>query len=356
MILKIKELCADKGITQKELAERVGITEVAISTMKNPTKDTLEKIATGLGVEVGDLFEKQEITHKKILCKGELPLGDSIIPCYVLEDGTRVLSGRKMQEALKMVDYKNTSGHRIVRYLTQKSLSPFISKYLPSGHFEPIYCLDGGKQINGYDANVLADICDIFLEARKSIELSPRQKIIADQCEIFMRGFARVGIVALVDEATGYQYDREAKELQMILKAYISEELLAWEKRFPDEFYREIFRLNGWGYLTVNNIKCYNRPSCIGVWTKKYIYSVLPHGVLEALLQRTERDSKGRLKYRLHQHLTKEQGIEHLNRQIISVVTLMNISDNWREFERLWNRKFGQLELPFNEQDELISP
>lgn len=358
MRLRIKEICAEKGITQKELAEKAGMTEVAISTMKNPTKETLEKIAIALGVEVGDLFEKEK-TPKKVLCKGEIVLGDNIIPCYVLEDGTRVLSGRKMQEALKMVDIeegKKSSGQRLARYLNQKTLYPFIIRYLTSGHFEPIICYDGGKQINGYEANALADICDIFLEARNSIALSPRQKIIADQCELLMRGFARVGIVALVDEATGYQYEREANELQKILKAYISEELLAWEKRFPDEFYREIFRLNNWGYLTVNNINCYNRPSCIGVWTKKYIYSVLPHGVLEALLQRTPRDNQGRLKYRLHQYLTKEQGVEHLNKQIISVVTLMNISDNWKEFERLWNRKFGQQELSFNEQDDLIAP
>lgn len=41
-----------------------------------------------------------------------------------------------------------------------------------------------------------------------------------------MRVFARVGITALVDEATGYQYDREKNELQKILKAYIAEDLL----------------------------------------------------------------------------------------------------------------------------------
>ena len=358
MNLKIKSLCAEKGISQKELSEKTGISEVAISKMSNPTKETLEKIANALGVEVGELFEKEEHNSKKVLCKGEIVLGDNIIPCYVLEDGTRVLSGRGMQEALRMVDESGdkSSGHRMALFLGRKSLNPFVNKYLEVGTLNPLVCYDGNMKINGYKAEALADICDIFLEARKNIQLSPRQKIIADQCEILMRGFARVGIVALVDEATGYQYEREANELQKILKAYISEELLAWEKRFPDEFYREIFRLNNWGYLTVNNINYNNRPSCIGIWTKKYIYSVLPHGVLEALLQRTPRDEHGRLKYKLHQHLTKEQGIEHLNRQIISVVTLMNISDNWKEFDRLWNRKFGQQELPFNEQEELINP
>lgn len=358
MKLKIKEICEQKGMTQKELAERTGLTEVAISKMSNPTKDTLVKISEALNVEIGDLFVKEE-QPRKIVCKGELELGNTIIPCYVLEDGTRVLSGRGMIPSLNMVDEDkkdNLSGTRLTRYLEQKSVKPFIISANRGGHFEPIICYEGNNKINGYEATVLADICEGFLEARKNIKLSPRQKIIADQCEVLMRGFARVGIIALVDEATGYQYKREASELQKILSAYISPELMPWEKRFPDEFYREIFRLNNWGYLTVNGINIQNRPSCIGTWTKKYIYSVLPHGVLEALLERTERNENGRLKHRLHQHLTREQGIEHLNKQIISTVTLMSISDNWKEFDRLWNRKFGQQELTFDEQNEYISP
>lgn len=358
MKLKVKELCEQKGMTQKELAEKTGLTEVAISKISNPTKDTLVKISEALGVEIGELFEKEQ-TPRKIVCKGELELGNAIIPCYVLEDGTRVLSGRGMQESLKMVDSeegKQTAGTRLARYLGQKSLKPFIISTKVLDRLTPVICYDGDKKINGYEATVLADICEVFLEARKNIQLGDRQKIIADQCEILMRGFARVGIIALVDEATGYQYKREASELQKILSAYISPELMPWEKRFPDEFYREIFRLNNWGYLTVAGINIQNRPGCIGTWTKKYIYSVLPHGVLEALLERTERNEKGKLIHRLHQHLTKEQGIEHLNRQIISTVTLMNISDNWKEFDRLWNRKFGQQELSFEEQDDYISP
>ena len=119
MKLRIKELCEQKGITQKELAEKTGLTEVAISKMSNPTKDTLFKISEALCVGIGELFEKNE-QPRKIVCKGELELGNTSIPCYVLEDGTRVLSGRGMQESLKMVDSENgaqTAGTRLARYL-----------------------------------------------------------------------------------------------------------------------------------------------------------------------------------------------------------------------------------------------
>ena len=279
----------------------------------------------------------------QIRCKGELHLGDFSIPCYVLEDGRRVLSGRGMQEALKMVDdNKTASGQRILRYLNQKSLNPFIFKDKEPGHFEPLICYDGGTQINGYEAVVLVDICDGILEARKHIELSPRQAIIAEQCEILVRSFAKVGLIALIDEATGYQHEREQDELQKILKAYIAEELLPWQKRFPDVFYQELFRLNGWDY-TVRGIK--RRPGIIGKWTNKLIYEQLPPGVLDELKRRTPKSA------RLHQNLTADIGQPELAAQITQVVTIFRLSDNmsqmWSNFNKLQSRQAGQLELPF---------
>lgn len=281
--------------------------------------------------------------------EGDLDLNGLIIPCYVLEDGTRVLSGRGLQEALSIRDKpeegEKRGGYILPTFLSSKALKPFIESKLDVAKLEPIICYRGNQKIHGYEATVLADICDAMLEARKmGIKMTERQQIVTTQCEILIRALAKVGIIALVDEATGYQYDREKFELQKILKAYISEELLAWQKRFPDEFYREIFRLNDWPF-TVAQIQRGERPGIIGTWTKKYIYSALPKGVLPALLDKTPRNDKGKLKAHLHRSLTREQGIEHLNKQIISVVTLMNISDNWKQFEKLWNKKFGQQEL-----------
>jgi len=221
--------------------------------------------------------------------------------------------------------------------LTQKTLKEFIYSDKEPGHFEPIICYKGSAKINGFEATVLADICDGFLEARKKIHLSPRQQIISDQCEILIRGFARVGIIALVDEATGYQYDREKDELQKVLSAYIAKELLPWQKRFPDEFYQEIFRLNKWDY-TVNGIQ--KRPGVIGTWTKKLIYNLLPNGVLEELENKTPKSAAGNKTARLHQSLTLDIGDPHLEKQLISVITLMNISDSWKEFLNNFGKKF----------------
>lgn len=289
----------------------------------------------------------------KIECKGELKLGDFSIPCYVLENGIRVLSGRGMQEALKMVDDKKTSGHRILRYLGQKTLNPFISNHLSLVHLEPIECYDGNKRVNGYEATVLVDICDAFLEARKNIELSDRQKIIADQCEILVRSFAKVGIISLVDEATGYQYDRERFELQKILNAYISDEILKWQLTFTDDFYKNIYRL--WGLPFIPKY-IRNKPSFIEKLTNKYIYELLPQGVVDRIKEKTGKTSKGNWKYKWHQSLTPEIGREHLKKQIIEVTTLMSVSQTKEQFDDLFQLKYKtppiQLQTEFEENSK----
>lgn len=298
------------------------------------------------------MVKKLEIKHE-----GVLKLGNAEIPCYVLEDGTRVLSGRGMQNALKMVDdIENdgqASGARLQRYLGQKSLEPFIYKDKEAGHYKPIECYKGNSKINGYEATVLADICDAFLEARKHIKLSTRQKIIADQCEILIRGFARVGLIALIDEATGYQYEREHLELQKILNAYISDEILKWQLTFTDDFYKEVFRL--WGipfipkYIRV-------KPQFIGKLTTKYIYEQLPKGIIEKIKEKSGKTTKGNYKYKWHQSLTPEIGREHLKKQIHEVTALMSISDSKEQFNYLFEKKYNtrpiQLELEFNEDVE----
>lgn len=288
----------------------------------------------------------------KIECKGELKLGDFSIPCYVLENGTRVLSGRGMQGILKIVENKNT-GTKIPVFLNNSTLKPFIFKDLDPAHFEPLECYDGGQKINGYEATVLVDICDGTLEARKCIELSDRQKIIADQCEILVRSFAKVGIISLVDEATGYQYDRERFELQKILNAYISDEILKWQLTFTDDFYKNIYRL--WGLPFIPKY-IRNKPSFIGKLTNKYIYELLPQGVVDRIKEKTGKTSKGNWKYKWHQSLTPEIGREHLKKQIIEVTTLMSVSRTKEQFDDLFQLKYKtppiQLQTEFEENSK----
>lgn len=58
MSLRIKEILKEKGLSQKDLAKLLNVTDVTISKILNgsPTLTTLEKIAAALGVEVSELF------------------------------------------------------------------------------------------------------------------------------------------------------------------------------------------------------------------------------------------------------------------------------------------------------------
>ncbi len=300
-----------------------------------------------------------EKNKNKVKYHGTLELNNIDIDCYVLEDGTRILSGREMQRALNMVDDvedgKGTPGTRLSRYLNQKTLEPFIYKGKELDHFKPLDCYNGEQKINGFEATVLIDICDAFLQARKEIKLSPRQKIIADQCEILIRSFAKVGLIALIDEATGYQYDREKKELQTILKALVSDEILEYQQQFQLSFYKEIFRL--WEIpFTPQNIK--RKPQFIGHLTNKYVYQNLPKGtfVLDKLKTKTPKTDSGNYKYRLHQSLTEDKGREALKKVLYSVEALASISNNKRDFEKLMNEKYGQKEIPFIDLETLDQP
>jgi hypothetical protein len=285
---------------------------------------------------------------------GELNLNGLKISCYVLQDGRRILSTSGMQKALAIVnDEKERSSGRLAEILSSKHVSSCISNENLSAKISPILCYRGAQKIAGYEASVLPEICEIMLKVRdyavtNNIELGSRQKAVIAQSDIIIRALARVGIIALVDEATGYQYDREKDELQKILKAYISEELLPWQKRFPDVFYKELFRLNGWDF-TVNGIK--KRPGIIGKWTNMFIYEELPNGVLDELKKKTPKSESGNRPSRYHQLLTLDIGEPNLEKQINKVITLFQVSDNMKQFcdnfKKMKMRQIGQMELPF---------
>ena len=265
-----------------------------------------------------------------IIKDGELDLAGLKLPCYILENGTRVISGRAMQNALKVGDTSDRkeeekSGGELPRFLASKWFNELIINKFELEHFQPIICYKGNQKINGYEATVLVDICDVVLQARLGDKkLTPKQSIIAKQCEILVRSFAKIGIIALIDEATGYQYEREQKELQVIFKAFISDELLEWQRQFHLSFYKEIFRL--WGIpFTDKNIR--NKPSFIGHLTNTLIYKNLPKGtfVLQKLKEKTPKTELGNWKYKLHQSLTKTQGQEALKKVIYSIEALASV-------------------------------
>ena len=160
---------------------------------------------------------------------------------------------------------------------------------------------------------------------------------------------AEVGIIALVDEATGYERVREKRALAKILEEYLEKDALPWTRTFPFRLYEEIFRLRGWGKPTQG----VNHPQVIGHYTNNIIYARLAPGVLETLRERNPTVGPGQRKKRHHQWFTREYGHPILRDHIISVIALMRASGSWRQFLVLLDTAFPQIdrtyELPFDD-------
>lgn len=278
----------------------------------------------------------EAITHG-----GVLKLAGFEVPCYVTENEIRVLSGRGMQDALKLVDDTVSStdkaGSRLGRLFGYKSLQPLIEQAKSTGRFDPIKLNYKGKVLHGYQADALSEICKMMLEARaEGLLKTKRQLEIAKRCEVLLRAFAKVGLTALVDEATGYQYTRARNAMEAVFEAFIQKELRKWVKTFPDEFYYHICRLKGWHYDEDNKNK---RGISWARLTNHLIYSRLAPGVLQELKRLTPRNSKGKHKNRLFQRLTEDIGHPRLRELLASEITLMRIFDEgqWDTFEEKLN-------------------
>lgn len=302
--------------------------------------------------------KKLKATHE-----GKVTIGENELSVAVLEDGTRIITQSAVFRAFGRTKRGRAKGDiRVLNrpaFVDAKNLQPFIGDGLDAVLTTIKYISINDNITEGYNAEILPKLCKVYLDARENKKLVTQQLPLARASEILLIALSKVGITALVDEATGYQYEREQDELQQILKAYISEELLPWQKKFPDIFYKELFRLNGWDF-TVKGIK--KRPGVIGKWTRTLIYNELPKGVLNELEKNTPKNEKGKKTVHMHRLLTDDIGNPHLKAQINQMVTLFQLSDDmkhmWNQFEKLKMRQSGQLELPFNfdEKGHTIEP
>lgn len=277
----------------------------------------------------------------KAAYEGDLHIGDLTLPSAVLQDGRRVLISRAFLTALGRPWKGTYQRSDRPNFVDARNLDPFITDEVRE-FLEPIEFRNlRGQKVQGYRAELLPLVCDVYLRAKDASALTDGQKQVARQAEILTRSLSKVGIVGLVDEATGYQSVRARDELQRILAAYISEELLPWAKRFPDSFYEQIHRVWGWPYAPGNN----KRTAYIGRLTNWLIYEQLPPGVLDELRRKNPRDTNtGRRKGTHHQHLTEEVGHPSLEKQITSITTLLRATPAGKPgfFKQLFTSAFPQ--------------
>lgn len=216
--------------------------------------------------------------------EGVIPLVNKQIPCAVLEDGTRVLTQQGFLRAIgRARSAKGGQGstiEKMVPFIAAQNLKPFIDKQLTESTTPIIFKPLKGSKAFGYKAELLPQVCKVYLDARDHKALLPSQAKIAVVCDIIVRGLATVGITALIDEATGYQEIRDRQALRAILDKFVTDEWAKWTKTFPDEFYHELFKLKGISLPPASGSK---RPLAVGHWTNEIVYSRLAPGVLTEL-------------------------------------------------------------------------
>lgn len=297
--------------------------------------------ATARWANVKDAIDLPKETHQ-----GELVIGDNVIPCSVLENGMRVFSQRAILRAMgsasrggqNLRSSEDSGGGQLPGFLANKTIRPYLGNDLLVALSTPILFRPKhrGRPAFGYEATLLPGICAAILDARRDDALKPNQLPLAFMAESLLKAFAQVGIIALVDEATGYQAERERDELQTLLKAYLSEEALKWVRTFPQEFFSQVYRLRGWKRPLALNA----HTPMMGKMINSLVYERLPEGVMEQLKKQNPVIENGYRKHKHHQFLTEDVGHPHLRSHLQKVIGLMQASLSWEEFKKLFGRVF----------------
>lgn len=289
-------------------------------------------------------------THEGVLRVGELDLAVA-----VLEGGVRVITSSAVLTALGRPWRGRYERTNLPNFLDAMNLIPFISKDLLDVLAPIEFKNINGRRARGYRAELLPLVCDVYLSARSEEKLIARQLSIAERAEMLVRSLSKVGIVALVDEATGYQEVRDRLALQTILDAYLSRELAAWAKRFPNEFYREIFRLRSWEWPSQKG----KGPRVVAKYTNDFVYARLAPGILDELQRRNPIvEDKGKRLAKHHQWLTEDIGHAALAQHLHAVMGLMRASQSWEQFraglDRAFPRRTDISDLPLFSGDATV--
>jgi len=268
---------------------------------------------------------------------GKLQIGDVFIECYVLRDGRRLFHKRGLAKALGL---KSTGGNAFMKTMGRKSLGSIITGFLREKIDNPIVFKPlNGDPAHGYEGTFVIELCDAIWEAGRLGQLNPKQAFLAIQAEIIVRSSAKVGIIALIDEATGYIKDKQKEEYRELFKEFIRNELREWEKEFPDQFFDMIYRI----YNLRRNHK--NRhPQFFGRFIRKYVYSPLANSNGAILDMIDEKNpvvyTNGGRKFKIHQFLSDELGLPAIRAHLWQLVGIGNATRSKEGFERGFKNAF----------------
>lgn len=272
---------------------------------------------------------KHHATHQ-----GEININGIIIPCAVLENRERVISIRGIATALGTKGggaYWKSKREKpdeeiLPEFISAKNVETYARVKLPELIAGTIsYRALSGQEAEGIKAEIIPDICDIWVKALSDGVLTEKQQKTAQQAHILLSAFAKLGVTALVDEATGYQ--KEKDEYQKLVERYIATELQPWIKTFGEDYYYQIYRLKGWDWDRFA-VDRKNHPWAVANITNRIVYEKLPDGVLGALQDLNPANAKGNRSHRHFQHLSPDEGKVHLLKHLGAIVNIMERHDS----------------------------
>ena len=276
----------------------------------------------------GDTLESEE-GHPSPFAKfpGKLDLGGSSLDVYVLDTKERVVNLATIVRAIA-----DREGGNLGEYIGVSGLKGFVDKDLVLGETIDFFIPGTHFRGKGITAERFLELCQGYLAALQAGALTTdRQREIAMKCSVLLASCAKVGLIALIDEATGYQYERAEDALQVKLRAFIAEELRAWEKTFPDELWEEFGRLTNWqGAL-------HSRPKWWGKLVRELIYDTFDPDVAQYL-----RDNKPAPGIKWHQQLTENYGLRQLVSRCFEIVGMAKPCHSIGELKEKVAKHYGK--------------
>lgn len=315
-------------------------------------KNTIQPTDSAFGQVAKAIVTNQRSSNvPNALYGGLLPIGDGELDCVILDDAenTRVIKMTSVFKAFGRVPRSNNRVINVPAFIDAQNLQAYINQDVRA-LIKPIDYLDGKTTQTGYNALILPEICDLYLKARRDGVLAAKQGHLAEKAEILQSAFAKVGIIALVDEATGFQTDRKHDALRLLLGKYIAEGLRRWIHTFPDSFFADLDRLYDNEPTTSGK-----RPQYYGKFINKYVYDPIEHGYVKAQLDKLNITDEGKRRARFHQWLTDE-GRTILLRQIGKVEGIMGMCENIEQFKKVGKRQKAITVAPylFDDMNKII--
>ena len=281
-----------------------------------------------MGAETSQVQDGKRIPEAKWF--GTLQIGEAELPCYVLDDGRRVISRTGATSVLA----GKKGGGQLEKYVAAGALRAYIPSDLADKMIDFSIEEVKNKTVRGIEAETFIDICRGYVKAvNDAAVLTESQEEMARKASAFLAACATVGLIALIDEATGYQYDRAQDALRVKLKAFLEEKMRPWEKTFPDELWLEFGRLTNWHGSVLQ------RPKYWGKLVMELVYDYLDKDVAD-WLRNNAPAPRGNQSY--HRWLSSQYGLRKLMEHLWMLIGMARACKTMRELRERMAATFGR--------------